>query len=327
MPLASQYPLITSPSISGRYFMTYDAASKESWVPQVSTSETSDSASEQYAGLGTVAPMREWIGGKHFGKPSEKSLTVTNKDFESSVTISNKDRRRDKTGQVNRIIDGLAYRAATWGETHLSRLLIAGTGTTLGAAWTGSSFFNASHDIGNGNTWNNTLSVDISALPTGDTTGSHGSTTTPSGGEMALSILQAIQQLYGFLDDQGEPTNQSIKNFLVMTPVSLYGAAVSACMTDTLALGFQNPLSKFPGISVRAVANARLSAWTTDFVVMATGGLTAPFLVQTEVAPTMKMLGDGTEYEFHNNAIAASVEMAGNVAYYAPDKAVKVTLT
>lgn len=326
MPLAQQYDLITSRAIKGQFFLDLEAANAASWTNTLANAFDSNQSSETYAGLGNVPMPREWVGGKQPNKLSEKSLTITNKDWEATLRIADKDRRRDKTGQLMARVAQLAQRAVQHKEKLLSQLIVAGDAATYGNAWTGTTFFSSSHSYGGGNTNDNTIDVDISALPTGDTTGTHGSTTAPSVGEMALSILQGIQQLYGFVDDQGEPINQSASQFAVMVPTTLVAVANAAISMSLLAGSMANPLLA-SGWSVRVIPNARINALTTKFIVFREGAPLRPLIVQTEVPPVLAMLEEGSDYYFNEKAILASVDWAGNVGYGAPDQAVLVAMT
>jgi hypothetical protein len=326
MPLQQQYDLITTRAIIGMFFMELEAAQNASWTNELANAFGSNQSSETYAGLGNVPMLREWIGGKQSNILGEKSITITNKDWESTLRISNKDRRRDKTGQLQVRIGQLAQRAIQHKEKLLSQLVASGAASTYGLTWTGKVFFADDHAMGNGNVNDNNVSVDISALPTGDTTGTHGSVTAPSIGEMALSIQAGIQAMYGFVDDQGEPINQSAKQFAVMVPTTLLSAAIGAVTTQMLAGSMVNPLVA-SGWQVSVIPNARINTFTDKFVVFRKDGLLKPFIVQTEVEPSVKMLAEGSDYEFDNAAIKASVDWSGNVGYGSPDQAVLVTMT
>lgn len=325
MPLAQRHDLLTSRAIHSMFFVQLEESLGNTWISKLAGDFDSDQATETYAGRTTVPRMREWVGGKQFGSITEKSITVPNKDWEVSVQISNKDRRRDKTGQLGTIIGELVEASVSHEEELLSSLITSGTAATYGNAWTGTTFFSDSHTVGV-STWDNSIAVDISALPTGDTTGTHGTTTSPSVGEMALSIQLAIQTMFGFKDDQGRPINRRGNSFLVMVPTTLWSAANGATKIQNLAGGFNNPLAG-SDMMIEVVQNAWLdSSWTDKFAVFRTGGVRKPFIVQREVPTTLKTLAEGSDYEFTNAGILASVEKSGNAAYWDPSQAVLVDL-
>jgi hypothetical protein len=323
MPAAQQYNNITSRLVKGLFFEALDAT--QSWANDIVSEFSSDQSVETYAGLTNAPMLREWIGGRQKKQVTERTLSITNKDWESTLEIATKDLRRDKTDQIRNRIAQLAQRAVQHKEKLISQLIAAGDATTYGNAYTGTTFFSSSHSYGS-STNDNTIDVDISALPTGDTTGSHGSTTAPSVGEMALSIQQGVQQLYGFVDSEGEPINQNVMDFTIMVPTTLWAVAQTAISKDYMAQGMSNPIVG-SGLRYKVVANARINAFTTKFVVFASGGLVRPFIVQTEVAPSISALAEGSDYEFQNKAHLYAVDWTGNVGYYAPDKAVLVAMT
>ena len=142
--------------------------------------------------------------------------------------------------------------------------------------------------------------------------------TAPSVGEMALTIQQSIQQIYGFKDDEGEPTNTGDTNFVVMVPTSLWSAASSAVRLSTMSTGFQNPIVG-GGLSIDVVVNPRLT-WTDKIGVFADSAI-KPFISQIEMGPLIEILGQGSDYAFFNKAHLFSVVKSGNVGFHQFTKA------
>ena len=205
----------------------------------------------------------------------------------------------------------MAERAAEHDEKILSALIVAGDTSNC---YSGHPFFDTDHAVGDSGTLDNDKAVDISALPTGDTTGSHGSTTSPSVGEAALVIQAGIQALFAMKDDQGEPVNQNMQEIMVMVPTSLMAPFEGALSMQYLAQGMSNPIYG-SSIRKRLVVNPRLT-WTERFAVFRTDSTVKPFIVQQEQAPVMEVVGAGSEYEFLNNARLYGVKKSGNVAYW-----------
>lgn len=315
-----EFVSITSKEVIGFMFQEMEASKQRSWVPLVANEFTSTQASELYAGLGTVPAMREWLGGKQGKALSEQSLRITNKDWESTLAIKVKDMRRDKTGYIRTRVGELMDRALTHEAKLLSDLILAGTGTTLGACYDGVALFSDSHAVKNSGTIDNNIDVDISAVPTAE----HGSTTAPSVGEFAYAVLAATKQLYGFKDDQGEPINEMAKDFLVMVPVGLSDRAQLAAGVQYTAQGENNPL-KATGLNFNIQVNPRLT-WTDKFAVFRTDGRMKTLISQVEDGPNFKALAEGSDHEFTNAEHLYSVEKSGNVGYGKFDNAVLVTL-
>jgi phage major head subunit gpT-like protein len=331
MDQAAQFDYIGVKGVMAFYFQALELYSGQSWINRLANRFISNQASETYASIGTVPQMREWIGGKQPKGFTEQSLIITNKDFESTIRIKNKDRRRDKTGLIQARMGELAQRTISHDASLLSTLIQNGAGTTVATCYDGKALFADDHSVGSSGTIDNNISVDISALPTGDTTGSHGSTTAPSIGEMALSIMQAITTLYGFKDDQGEPINEFAREFVVMVPASLAGVAQAAVSVVNFAQGMTNPLLSIvapsgDNIRISVAVNVRLT-WTDKFAVFRADAPFKPFIIQLEVEPIMKALAEGSDNEFNNNEVLFSVEKSGNVGLGRFDEAVLVTMT
>jgi len=326
MPAQQQFTTLGSRAVKGLFFEELEAV--KSWSGSIAAEFGSDQDVETYAGLTNVPMPREWIGGRQAKQLAQRSMTITNKDWEATLAIATKDLRRDKTDQIRARIASLAQGAARHKEKLLSDYIAAGAASTYGYAYTGATttFFSSTHSYGS-STNDNTIDVDISALPVGDTTGAHGSVTAPSVGEMALSIQAGVQQIYGFVDSEGQPINQSLTSFVIMVPTTLWAVAQTAVSGVSMAQGMTNPLVA-NGLKYTVVPNARLNAsWTDKFAVFVDGGLIRPFIVQTEVPLTLDVLAEGSDYEFDNKAHKYSASWTGNVGYWAPDKACLVTMT
>lgn len=322
---AAQYEYIGDKEVIGLFFQAYEGKLEDSWVPAISANFPSTTAVERYAGIGNAPALREWVGGRLAKSLAEYTKTVTNKDYEATLTVLRKDLMRDKTGQLRIKIANLAERAAEHDEKLLSALIDTGDDGDIETAYDGQFFFDTDHSVGSSGTIDNDIGVDISALPTGDTTGSHGSTTAPSVGEAALSIQQAIQKMYGFKDDQGEPVNHSMKEVLIMVPAPLMAPFEAALTSQNFAQGMTNPIFGSP-IKKRLVVNPRLT-WTTSFAVFRTDSAVKPLIVQTEESPVMEVIGEGSEYAFDNAAHKYGVRKSGAVAYWDFCKACYVTMT
>lgn len=328
---AQQYETIGTKGVIGFYFESLDQLTGQDWVSQLANRFQSTQDTETYAGLGNVPQLREWLGGKNIKGFNAASLSITNKDWESTIRFKNKDLRRDKTDQVRTRIAELAQRALSHDAKLLSAVINAGTGTTVATSYDGKALFATDHVFGASGSINNSISVDISALPTGDTTGSHGSVTAPSVGELALSIAAGIKQLYGFVDDQGEPINEFAASFGIMVPVGLSDVAEAAISSVYLAQGMSNPtlVQTAPSgakVQKRIMVNPRLT-FTDKFAIFR---LDAPFkslIVQSEMDPQMKALTAGSDHEFFNNEQLFSIEKSGNVGIGRFDQACLVTMT
>lgn len=308
---------ITSRAVIGRLYQRLEQGAA-GWAGALMFSVASDQGTEEYAWLGMSPAMRQWIGGRQAKGLREYIYSVSNLPWEATLSVLIDDLRRDKTGQLLVRIDEMATRANAHWMRLLSTLIQGGSSTVC---YDGQYFFDSDHAEGDSGPQNNTLSVDISAVPVNH----HGSITSPSVGEMQHSILQAIQAMYGFKDDQGEPLNEGAMQFMVMVPVPFWVAAASAVSVPVLDGGDSNVILNMDGFRVRVVPNPRLT-WTDTFAVFRTDGTVKPFIRQEEVPVEVSAIAEGSELEFRERRHEYGLYASGNAGYGYWQHAVKVTL-
>ncbi len=280
-----------SRAIIGEYYRRLEQDTGVPWIPAVANIFDSDQASETYRFLGQVPAMREWKGGRQAKGLSDNGFTIYNSEFESTLEIEVKHLRRDKTGQLMARIQEHVQRSSAHWATLASGLIVNGAS---GVCYDGQYFFDTDHSEGASGNQSNSISVDISALPTTV----HGSVTAPSPEEIAQAAHKAITQICSFVDDQGEPMNETATSFVVMVPFSLYNAALSGL---TLPRG-TDAAEQISGKSITVVPNARLSTWTDKFAVFRTDNPIKSIILQQETRIKVAGKGEGSEYEFDNNA-------------------------
>ena len=300
---------LSSRAIIGEFYRTLEQDIGASWIPAISNLFTSDQEGETYRWLGMVPAMREWIGGRQAKGFRANGITIQNLHFEATLEVLVREMRRDKTGQVMVRVRELAQRAnAHWAKL-LSTLIANGASTVC---YDGEYFFDTNHSEGDSGTQSNDLSVDISALPAAV----HGSTTAPSVEEMQGSIMAAIQAIYGFKDDQGEPTNENARRFMVMVPPSLWTPAYQAVYSP-LAGTLQSSLDQIRtgGLDIMPVVNSRLSAWTSQFVVFRADSEIKALIRQQETDIQIKAVAEGSELEFNEDKHHYGIDAWRNVGY------------
>ena len=243
---AGQFEKITTTGVQAMFFRRLQGA-PDSWVNRLAMRVSSNQASEDYGFLGMVPQMQEWIGGREAKYLREYSFNVRNKDFEATLGIKDKDMIRDKTGQIRVRVDELADRVLRFPAKLLSNLILAGETDTC---YDGQYFFDTDHSEGASGAQSNDISVDVTTPA---------SPTTP---EMSDAILTAVQTMYGYKDDRGEPINEGGTVFDVMVPIPLWKparAAVSGRRAGTAPyLTFGKGVKQI--ISRRGVPRARRAA-------------------------------------------------------------------
>jgi len=214
---AQQFDKIGVRGVFGFFFEALEQTTGAKWIPDLSNTFESNQDIETYAGLGMSPTMREWLGAKQVKNLKELFVQIANRDFEATLRFKNKDLRRDKTGQVRARIGDFAQRALAHDALVMSAIIDGGTSTTIAipgsssqtiASYDGQPLWSSSHTIGS-QALNNIVSPSIATAATylGTNVGT-GSTTNPSPAMMAYSIQLALNALYGFKDDQGQPLNE-----------------------------------------------------------------------------------------------------------------------
>lgn len=283
------------------------------WVTALAMKTSSDQASETYAWLGAPPSMHEFIGKRQLDELAETSFTITNVDHEANLRIKSKDMRRDKTGQIQVRVSQFADRVLEYPVKLISNLIMNGESKLC---YDGQYFFDTDHVEGKSGTQSNDITYDATTP------------TAPTAEEMAKAIMKAIQQLYGFKDDQGEPMNQNAKQFTVMIPVAFM---TETLMAVTALLGDNGKSAMIPALkgkfTIDVEVNPRLT-WTDRFAVFRTDGYIKPFILQEEEGGAdVVAIGDGSEYEQLNKEQIFGVDWSGNVGYGYWQGAVLVTLT
>lgn len=311
-----------SRSIIGTFYETLEQSVGQSWTPGVVMEFSSDQESETYKWLGQSPSVREWAGERLAKGLRENGLTITNKTFEATLKVLVDEIRRDKTAQVMLRIRELADRVAAHPAALLSTLINNGGADTNGLAYDGQYFFDTDHAEGGSGAQKNDLAAgDYAVLNVG-------SATAPTADEMANAIMAVIQHFYSLKDDQGEPINELARQFLVMTPVNMWGAAQTAVSANILNTGSgsrDNPLLKM-GVNLSVAANPRLTG-TDKFCVFRTDGRTKPFIHQTEEGVSISAIAEGSEHEFKENEHLYGVKVIRNVGYGMWQHAMRATLS
>lgn len=314
---------LSSRAIIGRFYQTLEQALGRSWATQIGMMFSSDQESETYRWLGMAPALREWLDGRQAKGLRSNGFTIQNKTFEATLAIAVDDLRRDKTGQIQVRIDEMAARVAGHWENLVSQLILAGNAA---ACYDGQYFFDTDHSEGDSGSQKNLLTAtEVPALNVG-------TATAPTASEMADAILGVIAWFYTYKDDQGEPINGDARSFMVMTPVSLWGAAVAGVTSRLLNTGSgsrDNPLlalTENQGLTVNVAVNPRLT-WTTDFAVFRTDGRAKPFILQEEQGVQISALAEGSEEEFKNDRHLYGVKLIGNAGYGLWQQAIRATLS
>lgn len=310
---------LSSRAIIGEFYNTLSQGPTP-WVESVSMRFDSDQESETYKWLGQSPAMREFISGRQAKGFRENGITIENKEYEATLEILERQLRRDKTGQIMVRARELAQRANSHWASLLSTLIVNGASTVC---YDGQYFFDTDHDEGDSGSQSNDLSFDISGIPVAV----HGSVAQPSIQEMQYCILQAIQAILGFKDDQGEPMNEDAMEFLVMVPNAYWQVARAAVAVPVLGGGETGLIANMPDLKIDVAVNPRLT-FTDAFAVFRTDGQTKPLIRQEEVPLEGSAIIDvNSETFFMHRKHYFGVYTSRNVGYGYWQQACRVQMT
>lgn len=302
---------LSSRAIIGRFYNRLNVTLATSWAGRIAMTFQTDQPSEEYRWLGMPPSMREWVGGRQAKRLRDQGMIIRNKKYEASLEIPRDDLRRDKTGQIMVRVDELADRAAEHWAKLLTQLIVDN-----GNAYDSIAFFGDAHTEGLSGTQDNNLAYNV-ATPAA-----------PTAAEMEAAILQAVVALLGIKDDEGEPMATNAMQFMVMVPLNMMAATLTALSLPVIVDGSASRTSVLPNFpfSIRPVWNPRLTA-TDVFYVFREDSPTKPFILQEEVPTTVKALTDGSDYAHINDAHLYSVDALRAAGYGMWQHANKTTLT
>ncbi len=300
--------LLSSRAIVGAYYARLETNPGLPWVGALANMFSSNQKTEDYGFLGQSPAMREWIGGRNVKGLRANPWSITNKHYEATLQVETSDVRRDKTGQIMVRVQEFADRSTTHWASLLSALLLNGATTPC---YDGQYYFDTDHVEGKSGVQSNKITVDISTLPAAV----HGVITAPSTEEMQQAILAGVAKILSFKDDQGEPMNENARAFTVKVPIGLFLTATAAVTALTTAALQQNlNPNLIAGLKIDVELNARLD-WTDTFSVHRTDSPIKGFICQNEKDVGLKVKGEGSEYEFDNDAWQFGIDSWRSVGY------------
>lgn len=301
------------------------AAMETIWAPRIALEIPSDREVEEFAWLGQVPIMRQWIGGRQEQVLNKYSLSIRNYEYEATLPISVPDQRRDKTGQIRQRVADLAVRTATHWNTLAGNWITAGEAGTLGLCYDGQFFFDTDHNESGSNQTNDLTATEV---PSANVT----TTTTLTSAEAAGIITETIAYLMTLTDDVGEPVNQSPTEVLILaTKPGHYQGLKTALATNNLGTGAgnNNPLLAWNDFKIEVkFVPQRITAADKLYFFFGNPELGGTPLIRTNEVPVHTSLqGAGSAEEFNNNRHLFGVNATRGMGYGMWQKAALVTLS
>lgn len=315
---------ITFPGIMGRFFDAYQPLANASLLPALSMRVESDSPYEDHKWLGAAPQFREWIGSRDAKQLTDYGVRITNKVWESTLAIDVEDIRMNRTAQIAARISDMAAAAADFPFKLALTQLVAGTGTTYGNAYDGTTFFSSSHVSGASGTQINDLSAaQVSQLNVA-------TAVAPSQQEFADAVLGTIGYMNSWLDDTGESINHNARQFVVGVPFNLYGVALAAASQTMLTSGLGTVAGNTLAGAFKISVFTHTTLGTTAngvFYVFRSDAAAKPLIHQVQSENEVSTLGAGSDAEFKENKHYFGVKSVMNIGYGMWQYAARCTLS
>ncbi len=244
---------------------------------------SSESEDEDYAWIGDVAGLNEFVDEVQFAGLSDTSYTLTNKKFTGGLQFLRDNLNDEKTRGMHQRIMDLATRARQHSEKQLVDALINGDVNSHpdlggGIGYDGVVFFSATHPArGDSGEQSNLVSYS-------------GSSTANAQTDLGASVAALLKMK----DESGEPLNEYAKNFYVAYPPTLHKPIAEALGAQIVS---NTTNVQFAGFSWTLIQSARLEAHSAAeyYVGVNPPGGTKALIYQDREPVTLESLEDGDE--------------------------------
>lgn len=316
--MANKFQQITSRAVVGMIMEEYNSAVLQDWVDDLSRLVFTETKVKEYASLGQVPGLREWIGGRQAKSLNEFSFKIESKKYEATLLLDVDDLDRDQTGELRPRIAEFAQGPSDFWVELLSFAIENGQSLPC---YDEKYFFAGNHESGSSGVQSNLVPVDISATPVNV----HGVPTKPSPAEFAFCVFQAIIRIMTLRGDQGRLINQSAMEFRVMVPMALFDVAAAAITADVFAGDEANTLkrSKF---RIELSPNPLLT-WTDQFVVFRKDSPIKPLIRQQEKDLKLTFEAEGSALEHNQDQHSYGLKTKRNVGFGRWQHAMLVQMT
>jgi phage major head subunit gpT-like protein len=264
-------------------FIEQLAAEPESLVAKIATYVSSNSDKEDYAWLGEVAQLEEFVDEVHFEGLSDTNYELRNKKFTGGLQVKRDDLADEKTGGIAMRIRDLASRAARHANKQLIDALINGdvdapVAQGGGRGYDGVPFFYNAHPARGKQTTTQSNLVTATGTTTAAT---------------ATDIASALAALINMLDEANEPLNEGAQRFFIVYPPAMQKPIAEAVTAGIIA---QTSNVQFSGDSFDLIKQPRLTADdTADYYVGIADTPVRGLVYQDREPVSFEALEDGDE--------------------------------
>lgn len=237
------------------------------FYPKIATVRKSTTNEENYAWMGAMPGMREWLGDRIANDLRAATFLVENKDYEMTVEIPKKAIDDDRYGMYGDVIGNMAEEAVRYPDEVLASD-IENAGSIPVAD--GQYFYDSDHSWGESGTQSNDISVDI-VTPA-----------SPTATEFKTAFQAAVAKMFSFVNDKGKKfwrgMVQSMTGLAVGIPVNMRQAAYEAFESVIISNSTNVVIDKPQIITLPELTT------TTKFHVWKLDGRLKPFLFQERQA-------------------------------------------
>lgn len=309
----------TSREIIGRFYEQLEGVSKASWVFDIAHyNPNSDQNSESYAQAGMTPSFTQWLGGRDVKDIDFDELIVINDRYQAALRDYVDNFRYDKTGQLDARIGEFAGRSVTHWAKLVTALMQGGTSTT---GIDGAAFFSASHH----DSQNNNLTASDNTLFNIATANN------PTTVEFVDCIGAAIQEMYGWVDEEDEPLNEDAMKFRIVVPTNMSRVANAAVQNSVISGsgGAQTNTLLNANYQVDVSVNPRLRAAGDDtrFYVFRTDGSSKAVILQERGGVQMTSKAEGSDFEHDEDMWEFGAKAVRGTGLFNWHKAARVTLS
>jgi phage major head subunit gpT-like protein len=238
-----------------------------------------------------------------------ESYSVENLKYEATLEVDRDEIADDQTGQIRMRIGELAQRAASHKDYLLSQLMINGA-TSGYNSYDGVTFFNSAHASGASGSQSNDLTFGASA-----------GNNVPDSAEFRAALQQAVTQMLGFKDDQGEPIPLDASGLVCVVPAAMLFSAMEV-VNATLIESTTNVLHG----AARVIAMPWLTSVNVWYL-LKVNGVVRPFIFQDREPIEFGSLSEESEDGFKREKLLFGVRARYRMTYGYWQHAVRTTFT
>ena len=283
-------------------------ATTPSLVPRLATVVQSNKDSEDYAWLGDVPQMKEFVDERISKSITDTKYSITNKTWEATLGVKRSALEDDQVGGLPIRIRDLAARARNHATELLYQALMDGTNATKGKCYDGGAFFSATHPTRGEQT------VTQSNLLTG---------TGVTVAAIKADVQTAIQKFLEIKDERNKPFHPSgveASQLIAIVPPALLFAFREALNAAIIS----NTSNMLVGAVSDVIPGPYLSD-TNDWYLLHVGNVIKPLIFQDRVSIELESMEGMSDAGFMRETYLYGVRARYNAGYGLWQDAFKVT--